>query len=142
MSHRNYCMFVFKSRNIYITHIIIQNPSLFIYLCFLSFGMSLDIFFIQIRRMTNEEKRKEQRKAEAHRDHPERAVHPDRTIRVNSTLRMIPDRTHRIRIPYGTAVRKLSGTVFLYQTDLSCLRGTRDRGHLYDHLSDRTLCQR
>ena len=128
MSHRNYCMFVFKSRNIYITHIIIQNPSLFIYLCFLSFGMSLDIFFIQIRRMTNEEKRKEQRKAEAHRDHPERAVHPDRT--------------HRIRIPYGTAVRELSGTVFLYQTDLSCLRGTRDRGHLYDHLSDRTLCQR
>ncbi len=44
-----------------------------------------------------------------------------------------------IRISYGTAVRKLSGTVFLYQTDLSCLRGTRDRGHLYDHLSDRTL---
>ncbi len=31
-------------------------------------------------------------------------------------------RTHRIRIPYGTAVRKLSGTVFLYQTDLSFLR--------------------
>ena len=60
--------------------------------------------------MTNEEKRKEQRKAEAHRDHPERAVHPDRT--------------HRIRIPYGTAVRKLSGTVFLYQTEYIIIKSS------------------
>ena len=67
-------------------------------------------------------------KAEDHRHPTECAVYPDRT--------------DRLRIPYGYAVGKLSGIVFLYQADIPCIRGTCDHRHRHDHLSDLSLCER
>lgn len=72
-------------------------------------------------------KSQKQGKAKDHRYRTECVVHSDRT--------------DRIRIPYGNAVRKLSGIVLLYKADIPCVRSTTDRRYLYDHLSDLPLYQ-